>query len=150
MEGQTAIVLPVPAADALVSGDDGMPAHVTALYPFLPAERITDEVLARLRDGCARLRALDVEFATTGRFGEVLYLEPRPAGAVQRLLEDLAAQWPETPPYEGRFERIVPHVTVDEGADLERRPPFSARLDEACLYEFSDGRWRLRAAFPFG
>jgi hypothetical protein len=54
------------------SAAQGMPAHITALSPFLPEGRLTDEVLARLRELCAGLPVLDVEFRRTARFPDVL------------------------------------------------------------------------------
>jgi hypothetical protein len=55
---QSALLLPVPAAEAAVgahrarldaSARDGVPAHLTVLYPFLPPALIGDAVLASLR-----------------------------------------------------------------------------------------------------
>jgi 2'-5' RNA ligase len=86
--GQSAVVVPVPAAEPVVSrwrerfdssAAEEMPGHVTALYPFLAAERLTDEVVAQLCDLCAPQPALEVEFRRTERFPGVLYLAPEPA-----------------------------------------------------------------------
>jgi hypothetical protein len=87
-KGQSAVVVPVPAAEPLVStwrqrfdssAAQGMPAHITALYPFLPDERLTDGVLAMLGELCAQSPVLDVQFRHTARFPGVLYLDPEPA-----------------------------------------------------------------------
>lgn len=126
-----------------------MPAHITALYPFLPADRITDDVLRRLRDLCAPLPVLEVEFRKTGRFPNAFYLDPEPADGLLRLTALLVEAWPEAPPYGGRFEHVIPHLTVDENARVETHLPFKACLEEAGLYEFVDGIWRLRDSFPF-
>ena len=141
------------------SAAEGMPAHITALYPFLPPSRLTDGVLAKLREICATVPVLDVEFATTSRFPDHLYLEPRPAGALIALTEAIAATWPETPPYGGAFPDIVPHLTVAGGiheeqlreieADILSQLPISTHLDHACLYVHDAGRWRVDASFPF-
>ena len=86
--GQTAVVVPVPNAEPVVSAwrerfDDsaglGMPAHITVLYPFLSEQRLRDGALHALRDLCAESPTLDVQFARTGRFADVLYLAPEPA-----------------------------------------------------------------------
>jgi 2'-5' RNA ligase len=166
--GQVAIVVPVAAAEPLVSGwrehhdasaAHGMPAHVTALYPFLPEDRLTDAVLAGLRELCAESPVLDVAFRRIGRFPDVLYLEPDPADGLRRLTTAIATRWPEAPPYEGRFDEVIPHLTVAQGASEDAatqveaalRPglPFRAQLAEACVYVFDGTRWRLRMRLPF-
>jgi hypothetical protein len=54
---QSALLLAVPAAEAAVgphrarldsSALDGVPAHITVLYPFLPPAEIGPDALARL------------------------------------------------------------------------------------------------------
>jgi hypothetical protein len=158
----TAVVVPVPEAEPLVgpwrarfdpSAAQGMPAHVTALYPFVAP---TEAVVAKLRDLCAGLPALDVAFTRTARFEGVLYLAPEPAAGLRRLTLAVAARWPEAPPYGGAFDEVIPHLTVAQGqgleeveAELQRGLPIAARLTEACLYELDGGRWRRRARLPF-
>jgi len=159
---QTAVVVPVQEAEPLVgpwrarldpSAAQGMPAHVTALYPFVEA---TGSVLAALRELCAALPVLHVEFARTARFPGVLYLAPEPADGLIRLTETIAGRWPEAPPYGGAFDEIAPHLTVAQGAapagieaELRRGLPIRARLSEACLYEFDGAHWEPRARLPF-
>jgi 2'-5' RNA ligase len=162
------VVVPVPAAEPVVStwrerfdgsAAQGMPAHITVLYPFLPEERLSGEVLTRLRELCAGMPALDVLFRRTGRFSGVLYLDPEPADGPRQLTLAIAEQWPEAPPYRGSFAEVIPHLTVAHGADdgvlddidadVLRRLPVSARLVEACLYVFDGERWQPRARLPF-
>ena len=85
--GTSAVVVPVPEAEPAVAGwrarcDPsaalGMPAHVTALFPFLDEARLTADVTGRLAAVCARAPVLDVELARFGRFPEVLYLTQTP------------------------------------------------------------------------
>ena len=124
-QGQSAVVVPAPAAEPLVSAwrerfdpsaAHGMPAHLTTLYPFLPEEALTPDVVARLRVVCAAVPVLDVEFRRTARFPGVLYLEPEPAGALRDLTAAVAARWPEAPPYGGAFDTVIPHLTIAHGA----------------------------------
>lgn len=58
LAGQTGVVVPVPAADPLVSrwrerfdpaAAFGVPPHVTIVYPFVPAEALSEHDLADLR-----------------------------------------------------------------------------------------------------
>ena len=166
--GQAAVIVPVPAAERVVSpwrdrfdasAAHGVPAHITALYPFLSEDRLTDEVLARLSELCAGMPVLDVQFRRTARFPEVLYLDPEPADGLRQLTAAIAQQWPEVPPYGGAFDEVIPHLTVahraDGGvldaieADVLLRLPISTRLVEACLYVFDGERWQRRARLPF-
>jgi 2'-5' RNA ligase len=166
--GTTAVVVPVPDAEPVVSGwrerfDDsaaaGMPAHITVLYPFLAEEDVTGDVLARLRELCAAAPVLEVRFGRTAHFPGVLYLDPEPADGLRGLTVAVAARWPQAPPYGGAFDDVIPHLTVahDPGggvldeieADVLRALPLATRLAEAALYAFDGGRWRFRAPLPF-
>ena len=160
--------MPVPAVEPLVSvwrerfdssAAEGMPAHITALYPFLSGDRLTDEVRDQLRCLCAQLPVLDVVFRRTGRFPGVLYLDPEPADGLRQLTAAIAERWPDAPPYGGSFQEVIPHLTVahragdgvlaDIEADVLRSLPISARLEEAGLYVFDGHRWRRRARLTF-
>jgi 2'-5' RNA ligase len=167
-QGEAAVVVPVPAAEPVVaswrerfdsSAAQGMPAHITTLSPFLDEDRLTNEVVAALREVCAERPALDVVFRRTGRFPDVLYLDPEPADGLRQLTLDIAGGWPEAPPYRGAFEEVIPHLTVahrlgGDGlhtveAELLRDLPITTRLLEARLYVFDDERWRVRQRLPF-
>lgn len=166
--GQSAVVVPVPAAEPLVSvwrdrfdpsAARGMPAHITALYPFLDERRVTDSVIELLARLCARLPILDVEFRQTGRFPRVLYLDPEPAEGLRRLTTTIVEAWPEAPPYGGAFDEVTPHLTIANGVDnramaaidndVIRALPLRTRLAEACLFIFNGERWKERARLAF-
>ena len=79
--GETAIVVPVPDAEPTLSAwrkrfdssaAQGMPAHVTALYPFLPEDRLLSEALTRLRELCAERHSMKVTFPRAAPFPGVL------------------------------------------------------------------------------
>jgi 2'-5' RNA ligase len=167
--GTSAVVLPVPEAEPAVSAwrarfdasaAMGMPAHVTALLPFLDEARLTADITQRLAALCERHPVLDVEFARFGRFPGVLYLDPEPPDGLRRLTLAIAEEWPEAPPYGGAFDKVVPHLTVAEGADAETEArieadvraglPVRARLAEAVLVVFDGTRWAPRLRLPFG
>ncbi|MGH2883854.1 MAG: 2'-5' RNA ligase family protein [Solirubrobacteraceae bacterium] len=165
---EVAVVVPVPVADRVVSGwrerfdasaAHGLPAHITVLYPFLSEVRLTDDVLKRLRELFAERSPIDVWFRRTARFATTLYLEPDPADQLRDLTLAIVEQWPDTPPYGGDFDDVVPHLTVAHGApnavldgiDVELRHclPLVTRLAEACVYVFAEERRGLRARLPF-
>jgi hypothetical protein len=89
----------------------------------------------------------------------VLYLDPESAEGLRRLTASIAEQWPEAPPYGGRFDEVIPHLTVAQSAydevtagvesDLLRALPVRTRLVEACLHVFDGTRWRRQARLPF-
>lgn len=136
-----------------------MPAHVTALYPFLSEDRLTDPVIAQLGELCAQLPALDVEFPRIARFPAVLYLDPCPAEGLRRLTTTIADQWPEAPPYGGSFDAVIPHLTIahdvsesvmaDIENDVRSALPIRTSLVKARLYVFDGARWQPRAQLPF-
>jgi hypothetical protein len=80
-----------------------MPAHITALYPFLDETRLTDSVIARLSSLSHDLPAPRVEFRRTRRFPGVLCLDPEPAHGLRRLTAKIFDEWPETPPFRGEL-----------------------------------------------
>lgn len=146
MSTATALIVPVPEAEPVVgvwrdrydpAAAEGVPAHVTVLYPFLPRE-LADPVA--LRELFAGRAAFDVEFRGFGHFPEVLYLAPEPGGPFRELTEAVAGRWPEAPPYGGAFPDIVPHLTVADG--------MPARVREEMAAAIADGlpvRTRVRA-----
>ena len=115
--------------------------------------------MAQLSELCAEIAVLKVEFGGMGRFPELLYLDPKPAEGLRQLTTSIAEQWPECPPYSGRFDEVIPHLTIahsiDGGtlADIERDVlgalPVRAQLVEAALFVFDGARWQLRARLPF-
>jgi len=123
---ETALIVPIPEAEAAVgphrAGLDnaarwGVPAHVTVLYPFVPPDAITDDVLDAVRETVARTPRFDVTFTHVGWFGDrVAWLAPRPAEPFRELTAALWARFPDRPPYGGAHEEVVPHLTLGHDA----------------------------------
>lgn len=169
---QSAFIVEVPEAEPYVaalrerldpSARLGLPAHVTLLYPFMAPERIGSAVLDRARAIAASTAPFAYRLAGIRRFPGVLYLAPRPAAPFVELTLRLAAEFPEHPPYGGRHERIVPHLTVAQSdtqqraaaeielrAALPRSDGVAAHCGELLLIENSSGRWRPMQVFPLG
>lgn len=119
--GTTAVVVTVPAAEALVArvrdvfgaaAAVAVPPHVTLLYPWLDRDVCGDDDLADLERICAAVSPFDVTFDGFGRFPGVLWLAPEPAGPFAELTRAIARRWPQTPPYRGVHPDITPHLTV--------------------------------------
>jgi 2'-5' RNA ligase len=165
---ETAVLLLIPEADPVVgrwrdeldpSAADGVPAHVTVLYPWLPADEVTPEDVAALAEIVRRYPPLDLTFPRFGRFPDVLWLAPEPAEQIRRLTAEVGARWPAYPPYGGAFAEVVPHLTVAYGAtagqlagviaDLERQLPIRSRLEEVALVaQVTPEHWEVRERFP--
>lgn len=170
---QTAILLCVPEAEPLVrewrlqgdpSAAHGAPAHVTLLYPFLPAASIDDGVLAELQWFFRGVDAFPVAFTRVRRFEDagVVWVEPA-SDALVELTRALARRWPECPPYAGEIavEELVPHLTIVQTEDRALRQsaanavspelPFRMLAASAALWhQADDGAWSESATFPFG
>jgi 2'-5' RNA ligase len=153
----SAVVVPVPEAGRTVpSWTLAMEPHVTVLYPFVPAQRIDDALVAALRDVLGAVPAFEFALAEVRRFPGVLYLAPEPAAPFVAMTEACARRWPEHPPYEGAYAGVVPHVTLAEGQEppglAERAAgalPIRARAREAWLMApGAGGAWERRAALP--
>jgi 2'-5' RNA ligase len=169
---ETALVLLIPEAEPVVGGwrtrydpaaGAGVPAHVTLLYPFLPPERLTSEVLADLRQHFAEEPPLSLEFSGICAFPNALYLAPEPQGKVDAMIARLLARYPQVEPYGGAFEAVVPHLTVAQPSnirelravveafchDSNRQLPIRARVERASLLEMdAKRRWREQEGFP--
>lgn len=168
---ETAVLLCVPEAESLVgawrqkavpSAAKGVPAHVTLLYPFLPASQVDAGVLAELEWFFSGVDAFPLRFDGVGEFAEqgVVYLEPGDQELAE-LTQALAVRWPECPPYAGRYDDLVPHLTALHTSDealraqaaeaLREGLPLQAVAAQAALWECDDhGLWSERATFDFG
>lgn len=172
---ESALVVPVPAAEALVgemriaydpAAALGVPAHVTLLYPFVQPSAITQDTVATLRAVFVRHEPFGFSLREARWFGrEVLYLAPEPTAPFLSLTEELTARFPDNPPYGGAFDEVTPHLTVaDPGrlglaaaelgglvAVLDQALPIEAVADEAHLMiEGAEARWSVRDRFPLG
>lgn len=174
MNGETSIAIAVPDAETVTrpwrsrfdpgSVEAGVPAHITLLYPFRPAAAIDEAEVERLATFFAGHRAIDVMLAGICAFRGVVYLAPEPVEPLDALIRDLAARYPDTPPYAGQVADPIPHLTVsiDDSpetvaflaratADAYDRGllPIRTRLDTAALMECDeDDRWSIVATFP--
>jgi 2'-5' RNA ligase len=167
---RTAVIVPVPEAAGAVdpwrertSNDKpsrGVPAHVTLLFPFVPAADVDAAIVEELRRVVGAAEAFAFGLREARRFPGVLYLAPDPPEPFVRLTEAIADRWPRHPPYEGAFETVVPHLTVAQGdaalldeAETVVRPalPIHAQAREALLLEEVEPEWRrweTRARLP--
>lgn len=165
----TAVLIPVPEAAPHVDGYRsrftpahvvGLPPHVTLLYPFVDSAELTTGVLRDVERIVADVGRFEVTFRSVARLEgspPTLYLAPEPAGPFAELTRALVAAFPAYPPYGGRYDEIVPHLTVATAdaealapvaAEVSASLPLAAPVVEAWLMECNDrGRWHLRRRF---
>jgi 2'-5' RNA ligase len=169
---ETAVLIPVPEAEPAVrdirsaldpAAARGIPAHVTLLYPFVPPDRVTPEVLERVRTTLGAVAPFDATLTEAGWFDDsVLWLRPEPTARFADLTARLSRAFPEYPPYGGAFNGTVPHLTIGQDLPLEQltaaaekipaRLPITFRVQRAVLMAGvpDDGPWTVRSEFPLG
>lgn len=164
----TALVVMVPEAEPYVgalrerydpAAAVGVPAHVTVLFPFVPFEQLSGDVLRRVEFVRASMKPFDFRFRSSARFPDCLYLIPEPAQPFIDLNVRVVAEFPVYLPYGGRFDAIVPHLTIARGSEedlieaerlIESAHPLldlEVKCDKLVLIENSSGRWTESAAF---
>jgi 2'-5' RNA ligase len=133
--GEGAIIVPVEVPVPVrrlrdrmdPSAAQGVPAHVTLIYPFLPPAELNDEVRATLAAIVASEPAFPFTLTRVGRWPELVYLVPEPDEPFRRLIARLNEAFPDYPPYGGRHESVVPHLTVAQ----DPRPEYLAAAEHA-------------------
>lgn len=169
---ETALICRVPEAERYIShyrqrfdppARRNVPAHVTVLYPFMAPQDVDDRVLERLAQIAHSVPAFEYRLAETRRFPVSLYLAPQPDNSFAALTDAVHREFPDFPPFEGKFDTVVPHVTVahaDEAQlceiEVELRIALAsggavkARCSEMVLIENSTGRWEEMRCFALG
>ena len=141
MPAELALVVPFPELAEQVGVVDGLPPHVTVLYPCPDDAGAIGEVLEPFE-------AFAVSFPRLDRFPGFLWLAPEPAERFTAMIEALVTRFPDWPPYGGIHDSVVPHLTVaqddfdETAARLEPLLPLQSRAEAAVLYErASDDHW---------
>jgi 2'-5' RNA ligase len=165
---RSALIVAVPEAEPLVhewrmrydNAALGIPAHVTLLFPFVPAEELGEELIGELRGLFTEQPAFTFTLARVARFDDVAWLAPDPSDPFRRLTELIVSRYPDYPPYEGIHEEVIPHLTVAMGdaalqdeieAALTSHLPIGARAGEVTLLvEDESGHWSESERVPLG
>jgi 2'-5' RNA ligase len=169
---ETALICRVPEAEPYIGkfrerfdppARRNVPAHVTILYPFMPPADVDDDVLESLRRIAASVPSFAFRLAETRRFSiGSLFLAPAPGDGFSNLTNAVHREFPDYPPFAGKFETVIPHVTVAHGdpqtlgeVDIALRialPPggIAARCVEMVLIENSTAVWQPVRGFALG
>jgi 2'-5' RNA ligase len=117
---RSAIVIHVPEASTVIAPwysqtgamGDGIPPHITLLYPWRPFPVGNRDVDA-LERALAPVEPFRVRFSSVGRFPGVLHLIPTPSALLSELIRRLGECFPDISPYGGSFGlNPAPHLTV--------------------------------------
>jgi hypothetical protein len=172
---ESALLVRCPAAEPAVgawrarldlAAGVGVPAHATVTYPFRPVVALGDPDHARLERLFAAMPSFTLVGERTAWFGdELVYVALTGAEQVSALIDAVAREFPEHPPYGGTITDVIPHVTVGHGHDLvtlraaaaavDHRLPFRQEVTAVELWSGPPpttgvGRWRLVRAYPLG
>jgi hypothetical protein len=170
---EAALILQVPEAEGLVgpfrlaydpSAAVGVPAHITINYPFLPALNFDADQEGTLKALFGRLPPLHYWLRQARRFPDVLYLVPDPVQLFVDLIRLVAERFPESPPYGGAYQEIIPHLTVAQPAnpgdldsieaDFMQRAqavlPIECHADRIWLFNRFGDLWVSRRSFLLG
>ena len=169
---ETALICHVPEAERYIaryrqrfdpSARRNVPAHVTILYPFMAPQLVDAEVLAKLARIADAVPCFDYRMLRTQRFPVALYLAPEPDASFSALIDGVFRAFPDYPPFEGKFDTVVPHITVAHGDEpllceievelriaLPAGGGIAAHCSELMLIENSSGRWEQMQVFALG
>ena len=172
---ESALLIRCPAAEPAVgawrarldvAAGVGVPAHATVTYPFRPVRALGDPDHDRLERLFAAVPSFTLVGERTAWFGDdVVYVELTGAERVSALIDAVAREFPEHPPYGGTIADVIPHLTVGHGHDLstlqsaaaevDQRLPFRQEVTAVELWSgppptTGAGRWRLVRAYPLG
>lgn len=168
---ETALICRVPEAEPFIGhhrqrfdppARRNVPAHVTVLYPFMEPALIDASVLASLREIADSVPCFDYRLRDTRRFPSSLYLAPDPGASFDALTQGVHRAFPDYPPFAGKFDVVVPHVTVAHGdepqlceIEVELRIALPgagvrARCEEMVLIENTTGVWQPMQTFALG
>jgi hypothetical protein len=142
-----------------------MPAHITLLYPFHPPAELTEQQISKARSCLAEFVTVPFQLTSARYFaGHLVYLPGEPEEPFRQMTLALWRLFPDRPPYGGARGDIVPHLSVAQADDepsatavavevnafVAERLPIRGYAREAVLMDDVNGRWRVRAVFPFG
>ena len=168
---ESALVVIVPQAEACVAAIRetydpaarlGAPAHITLVYPFADPAEIGATTLDVAANALSPRPPFAYRLVTPRRFADTLYLAPVPAEPFVALTRLIVHAFPQFPPYGGRFDPVVPHLTLARGGDADLRAAeailsavlpgdgIPAHCREVALLENASGRWQPMHVFRLG
>lgn len=104
---------------AVRNAAEGVPAHLTMLFPFVEPVRLRADVRRRLEAVARATSPFGYRLVGAGTWPDTIYAAVDPAEPFVALQRRLAAAFPDFPIYgtDPGFE-FVPHVTIAEGPSV--------------------------------
>ena len=166
MPSETAFIVSVPEAERYVrelreqfdpTAEQGAPAHITLLYPFMSPEDVDAAVLAKAGAAVSGT-GFSFRLSKVEHFPSATYLRPEPKEPFIGLTKALVQAFPGFLPYGGRYNSSIPHLTVAQGTYDKQvvTDALAARLPESgidvwckevTLIENSSGVWKHMHSF---
>jgi 2'-5' RNA ligase len=166
--GDSALVFLVPEVEPAVrfwrsahdpSAAEGMPAHMTVLYPFIAEGDLREGTLNELKAICDKWQPIEVEFAEFGHFPGVLWLNPDSVHCLD-FITSIRQGFPQCLPYGRSDLEVIPHLTITDGAseqieeqaqaEIAPHLPLKAVLASVALMAFDGKNWVCRREFFLG
>ena len=169
---QSALVVEVAGAENLIGhwrrrhdyvASRGMPAHITALFPFRAPSSIARFELEALATLAAQTNRHRYALGAVDAFDTAIFLRPFPDGWFRELTGRLFAAFPDCPPYGGAYAEVIPHLTVAQTSGGEAHSklrlaieagvspalPIACEANALSLYINENEYWTLAQRFPF-
>jgi hypothetical protein len=167
------IVVPVPEVERAVDlprrehtrdGADGMPAHITLIYPFVDDAELTPAHVDEVGKVVGRFPRFSFALTSVERFthaaGAHVWLAPTPAAPFVELVHALERAFPAYPSFAGEYDSVIPHLTVASRTSEEAIATVEAELADALPIEAyattvyvmvnDAGQWRTRSEHGLG
>ena len=146
---------------------DGMPPHITLLWPWKSRADISDEDFAMIANVARQTQPLHLRLTSLQTFPGVLWLRPEPTEALLVLMRRLWSMFPSHPPFGGSLpNEPIPHITVAKVPDgaldgltaevhsrIGSRLPIQLAVDDIAVSiegAAPDGRWAPVRRFALG
>jgi 2'-5' RNA ligase len=181
-EDESTLVILVAAAEPLVrdyrarhdpAAGEGMPAHITIIWPFMHPDGLSDEAIGRIEAILARSQPLTFSLGDIVAFNrQVLFLRPQPEirflrqpeDPIRALTQAVVEAFPDYPPYGGKYgASVMPHLTVAQKSEeafdqaeaeflalADGRLPITVENAAVSLMERRQGLWREMRVFTVG
>jgi 2'-5' RNA ligase len=138
---------------------EGVPAHVTLLYPFAAPSAIDASLRATIAAIAGRHELPSITLVERRAWPDVLYASVQPDEPVRSLQAELAAAFPR-PLHDATAMPFVPHVTLVDGARVTDEAvladqawaslPATVPVEGLVLVGQRGGRWRIDERWPLG